>query len=67
MTNSEQTKPSNGIGFVGALQLLFIGLKLGGVITWPWWCVLLPMIAWCAWFAFCLVAVFILAVNGHLK
>lgn len=40
----ENPKPSNGIGFVGALQLLFIGLKLGGVITWPWWCVFLPFI-----------------------
>lgn len=34
---------SSGIGFFGALGLLFIGLKLGGVISWSWWWVLLPM------------------------
>jgi hypothetical protein len=34
---------SGGIGFAGALTLLFIGLKLGGVIDWSWWWVLAPM------------------------
>lgn len=32
-----------GIGFFGALAILFIGLKLGHVIDWPWWVVLLPI------------------------
>lgn len=32
-----------GIGFGGLLALLFIGLKLGGVITWSWWWVLAPL------------------------
>jgi hypothetical protein len=31
------------IGFLGLLALLFIGLKLGGVIAWSWWLVLLPL------------------------
>ena len=31
------------IGFFGLLGLLFIGLKLGGVINWSWWLVLLPL------------------------
>ena len=31
------------IGFLPALALLFIGLKLGGVIAWSWWLVLLPL------------------------
>ena len=31
-----------GIGFVGALQLIFITLKLVGVIKWPWVAVLIP-------------------------
>ena len=35
---------SHGITFVGALQVLFIGLKLTGYIDWPWWQVLLPII-----------------------
>jgi hypothetical protein len=34
---------SGGIGFGGALALLFIGLKLGGVIAWSWWWVLSPL------------------------
>lgn len=33
------------IGFIGLLGLLFIGLKLAGIITWSWWLVLLPMYA----------------------
>lgn len=32
-----------GIGFCGALTILFIGLKLGNVITWSWLWILEPM------------------------
>ena len=32
------------MGFLGWLQLLLIGLKLTGYITWAWWQVLLPLI-----------------------
>lgn len=35
---------SSGIGFVGGLQLLFIGLKLTGFIDWSWYVVLSPLI-----------------------
>ncbi len=28
---------------LGLLTILFIGLKLGGVITWSWWWVLSPL------------------------
>lgn len=38
-----QQAASGGIGFVGALLLLFIGLRLGGVIDWSWWWVLSPL------------------------
>jgi hypothetical protein len=31
------------VGFFGLLGLLFIGLKLGGVIGWPWIWVLAPL------------------------
>jgi hypothetical protein len=31
------------VSFLGLLALLFIGLKLGGVIAWSWWLVLLPV------------------------
>lgn len=52
-----ENSSSGGIGFFGALGLLFIGLKLGGVIAWSWWWVLAPF-----WgpFAFLLV-IFVLA------
>ncbi len=33
----------HGLGFVEALGLLFIGLKLTGVINWPWLWVLAPL------------------------
>lgn len=32
-----------GIGFLDGLLLLFIGLKLGGIITWGWWWVFAPI------------------------
>ena len=41
MENNNKT--SGGIGFFGLLTLLFIGLKLGGVITWSWLWVLAPL------------------------
>ena len=34
---------NGGIGFVGALQLVFIVLKLTGYIDWPWLWVLSPI------------------------
>lgn len=33
---------SGGIGVIGLLGVLFVGLKLGGVINWSWWWVTLP-------------------------
>jgi len=36
-------KKTSGIGFFTLLGLLFIGLKLGNVITWSWWLVTLPL------------------------
>ena len=35
---------SGGLTFFGALQVLFIGLKLTGCIDWPWAVVLAPII-----------------------
>lgn len=34
---------SNGIGFVGALTITFIVLKLMKIIDWSWWWVLSPL------------------------
>ena len=34
---------SSGIGFTGMLTIVFITLKLLGVINWSWWWVLSPI------------------------
>lgn len=49
---------SSGIGFTGALTILFIALKLLGVISWSWLWVLSPV-----WISLALVLV-ILAIAG---
>ena len=36
-------KGSGGIGFLGVLVIVFIVLKLVGVIAWSWWWVLAPL------------------------
>lgn len=38
----ETAKSSNGIGFIGLLQIVFIVLKLCKIIEWSWWEVMLP-------------------------
>ena len=39
---SDKSSSSGGIGFCGALQIVFIALKLCGKIKWPWYKVLIP-------------------------
>lgn len=46
---------ASGIGFLDALLLIFIVLKLIGIITWSWWVVLIPL-----WIEIILVIIFIL-------
>lgn len=41
------TTSTGGIGFLGALAIVFITLKLLDVITWSWWWVLAPI--WISW------------------
>ncbi|MFT4177009.1 MAG: hypothetical protein QM627_10175 [Luteolibacter sp.] len=48
MSNTKQH--SSGISFVGLLTIVFITLKLCGVISWSWWWVLSPL-----WISFALV------------
>ena len=42
-TNNKSNSTSGGIGTVGALTLIFIVLKLVGVINWSWLLVLSPI------------------------
>lgn len=62
MDNSaDRNTASSGIGFCGLLTVLFIALKLTGVIAWSWVWVLAPM-----WIPIALViAVVILIVVTH--
>ena len=32
-----------GVGILGVLLIVFIVLKLVGVVTWSWWVVLIPL------------------------
>jgi len=40
---TSKTASSSGIGFTGALTILFVALKLCHVISWSWWWVLSPI------------------------
>ena len=44
-SNATTNVKSGGIGFWGLLQVMLIGLKLTGYISWPWVWVLAPAIA----------------------
>ena len=59
MSDNKSTA-SSGISFTGLLAILFIALKLTGVITWSWLWVLAPI-----WITFVIV-VFILIIAGML-
>ena len=39
---SEKSK-SNGLGILAVLQIVFLVLKLTGLIDWSWWLVLVPL------------------------
>ena len=64
---SNSSSRSGGIGFVGMLQVLFVGLKLTNFITWPWWQVLLPGIIYFAIYFVLLFLLFVLTVISDRK
>ena len=41
--NNTTTTASGGLGFMGALAILFIALKLLNQIDWSWWWVTCPL------------------------
>jgi hypothetical protein len=64
-TSSTSSGSSGGIGFVGLLTILFIGLKLGGIIAWSWLWVLSPMwIGFLLFLAICAVLVGVAVARG---
>lgn len=65
MANDVQVSSTGGVSFTSLLALLFIGLKLGGVINWSWWWVTLPLWGGLALFTlFAIVAVLFIALKG---
>jgi len=63
--NTETTK-SGGIGFLGLLTIVFITLKLTGVIAWSWWWVLAPLWGGAALFDIGILFLFAVAVIAAL-
>jgi len=59
---TQSTSNSNSPGFLGLLQLMFIGLKLTGYINWPWVWVLVP--TWMSIFVALLLVGVLLVLNG---
>lgn len=57
MREEKSSSSSAGVGFTGLLQLVFITLKLCGVINWPWKYVLIPL-----WIDITVVVVILLVV-----
>lgn len=49
------TNNTTGIGILDVILVIFIILKLVGVITWPWWVVLIPL-----WVSLVLIAIVII-------
>lgn len=43
MKNQNNNARNSGIGFFGLLGIVFIVLKLVGVVNWSWWLVLAPL------------------------
>ena len=58
MDNNSNSR--TGIGFTGLLQLLFIALKLVGVINWSWLWVLSPTWISLVIVVICLIIIFFL-------
>lgn len=59
--NDKQT--SSGIGFTGLLTIVFIILKLCGIITWSWWWVLSPL--WISAILWVILVVIVLLAGGR--
>lgn len=42
MSDKRNNSSSSGMGILGVLQIVFLALKLTGLITWSWPVVLIP-------------------------
>lgn len=43
MSKQQQQTTTGGVSTLGVVQIVFIVLKLVGVIDWSWWAVFIPL------------------------
>jgi len=56
---------SGGIGFVGLLTIVFIILKLTGIIAWSWFWVLSPLIfGFALWLILIIIVIIAVSISG---
>lgn len=60
--NKNNNSSSGGLGFGAVLGIVFIVLKLVGVINWSWWWVLSPF-----WISFVLIILFALGIYCYYR
>lgn len=53
---------SGGVGICGVVFVVFLTLKLAGVVNWSWWLVTAPL--WIPWAAVAAVLVVVLIAAG---
>lgn len=58
---------NSGSNVLGILGVLFVGLKLGGVISWSWWWVTVPFWGGLALFAAFAIVVGVIALVAALR
>ncbi len=57
MSNKRNSNSSSGMGILGVLQIVFLVLKLTGLITWSWPVVLIPL-----WISLGILVIFLICV-----
>lgn len=55
MNNKRNSSSSSGIGILCVLQIVFLVLKLTGLITWSWTVVLIPL-----WISLVMLVIFLI-------
>lgn len=57
MSKQQQQTTTGGVSTLGVVQIVFIILKLVGVIDWSWWAVFIPF-----WISIAIVVLYIIIV-----
>ena len=63
MSDKRNNSSSSGMGILGVLQIVFLALKLTGLITWSWPVVLIPLWISLGSLIIFLICVFVLALH----